>query len=303
MQNQFQPGVVLQEMRAASGDSSRYHVCLIDEMNIARVEHYFAEVLSAIEDRTPAKEGGFESSPIVTQDLPDDPERWTGQVLPGNLGIVGTVNMDESTHGFSRKVLDRAFTIELSEIELATNLTAKAENDVASHEIEFWPRDYWNCKSSRLAELDSASHESKIREIVDTLVQFNASLQVSQLQVGYRTRDEIILFVLNAADIGDSFKTSSGEVVDPLDLALMMKVLPRIAGGNNSIRRTLLGLLGIATSGTPLSHSEEPSELLENWESEGRPSTLDGARFPRTASRLCMMWDRLDTEGFTSFWL
>ncbi|MDB2686633.1 hypothetical protein N9Y42_05430 [Mariniblastus sp.] len=45
-------------------------------MNIARVEHYFAEVLSAIEDRRLATEGGFDSSCFVTQDLPNDPQQW-----------------------------------------------------------------------------------------------------------------------------------------------------------------------------------------------------------------------------------
>jgi len=303
LQNQFQPGVVLQEMRAASSDNLRYHLCLIDEMNIARVEHYFAEVLSAIEDRSPSQNGGFESSCIVTQDLQNDPERWGAQILPGNLGIVGTVNMDESTHGFSRKVLDRAFTIELSEIELGSGLDSETKPNSDSQTIEAWPREYWYCKASRLAEFSFGDHETRIAEIVETLIQINAALQVSQLQVGYRTRDEVILFVLNAEEIKQSFRTSTGEEVAPLDLALMMKVLPRIAGGNNSVRRTLLGLIGIATTGSPLSFSDEPTELIETWERAERPSALEGARFPRTASRLCMMWERLDIEGFTSFWL
>ena len=148
-----------------------------------------------------------------------------------------------------------------------------------------------------------ADHEERISEVVETLIQINQSLQVSQLQVGYRTRDEVILFVLNADQIKDSFVTTTGEEVDPLDLALMMKVLPRIAGGNNSVRRTLLGLVGIAMTGVPLSFSDEPTESVDSWEYAGRPSALAGMRFSRTAARLCMMWERLETEGFTSFWL
>ena len=74
-----------------------------------------------------------------------------------------------------------------------------------------------------------ADHEERIKEIVETLIQINQSLQVSQMQVGYRTRDEVILFVLNADQIKDSFVTTAGDEVDPLDLTLMMKVLSRIA--------------------------------------------------------------------------
>ncbi len=305
LQNTFRPGVVLQEMLAASNDNRRHHVCLIDEMNLARVEHYFAEILSAIEDRRLSPLGGFDSSAIITQTLPDEFAEWQDQHIPGNLGIVGTVNMDESSHGFSRKVLDRAFTIELSEIEL--DWQPRGSNDLSmsndSANPKSWPREYWNCRASRLAELESGKYEDEIRAVVEMLKLVNQTLQISQLQVGYRVRDEIALFLINAKDIESVFRTNDGSEVDPLDLALMMKVLPRIAGGSNSIRRTLLGLLSIAKSGILTSSETEPTELLSNWEQDGRPAEYRDAKFPRTTARLCLMWDRLESEGYTSFWL
>ena len=91
LNDRFRPGVVLEATRAAAEDGERYHVCLIDEMNLARVEHYFAEVLSTIEDRSPAEEGGFESGPLVAQKLPDEFSDWQRQNIPSNLGVVGTV--------------------------------------------------------------------------------------------------------------------------------------------------------------------------------------------------------------------
>ncbi len=54
LNDRFRPGRVLQQAKEAASDPSQFHVCLIDEMNLARVEHYFAEVLSAIEDRQPS---------------------------------------------------------------------------------------------------------------------------------------------------------------------------------------------------------------------------------------------------------
>ena len=138
--------------------------------------------------------------------------------MPSNLEIVGTVNLDESTHCFSRKVLDRAFTIELSEIELnaeidsADKQTSEGNSKGISQDqrIEAWPRAHWDCSASRLAEFNMADHEERNKEIVETLIQINQSLQVSQLQVGYRTRDEVSLFVLNADQIKDSFVTTAG---------------------------------------------------------------------------------------------
>ncbi len=135
------------------------------------------------------------------------------------------------------------------------------------------------------------------------LCEMNAILQQAQLQVGYRTRDEIGLFVLHAASIGKAFRTENGESVDPLDLALQMKVLPRISGGSNAIRGTLAGLLGWAVSGVANNAEADTDTSLSRWREAGRPAALADARYPRTAARLCLMWERLGSEGFTSFWL
>ena len=47
----------------------------------------------------------------------------------------------------------------------------------------------------------------------------------------------------------------------------------------------------------------EARGLLDAWEDAGRPAALPDARFPRTAARLALMWERFLAEGFTSFWL
>jgi MoxR-like ATPase len=304
LQGRFRPGVVLQELRVASTKKDDYHVCLVDEMNLARVEHYFAEFLSAIEDRRAAAGGGYDSSPILTQTLSDDPEEWQYQCIPANVAIVGTVNMDESTHGFSRKVLDRAFTLELSEVDLRW---VSSEDDRSEEEKSpsKWPLSYWHCRASRIRELDGSDPAAQrdVQTAIDTLEHINRVLRYSQLQVGYRTRDEVALFLINARDVTSSFVTRDNEPVDPLDLVVMMKILPRIVGGSNSIRRTLLGLLGFAKDGTPLKADDDPAEIIRVWESDGRPAAYTGARFPRTAGRLCLMWERLEVEGYTSFWL
>lgn len=139
LQGTFRPGALLQFAREAGENKNKNYVCIIDEMNIARVEHYFAEVLSRLEDRWPSPDGGYQSGPLISQKLLEADKLWAEQGLPTNLAIVGTVNMDEITYGFSRKVLDRAFTIELSDIDLGR------WEPVNHLEIEIlnWPSQAW----------------------------------------------------------------------------------------------------------------------------------------------------------------
>ncbi len=303
IQGDFQPGVFLQTARQASNDPDRHYVSLVDEMNLARVEHYFAEVLSTIEDRHASENGGFESGRLFPKNTGTQHGDWATQNIPANMGIVGTVNMDESSHGFSRKVLDRAFTIELSEVDLSWDVSDATA--AGTRERPRWPISFWHCPATRLSEADHSSFQFRTSAETATalLQQVNDCLMRCQLQVGYRTRDEVILFLVNAGEIADSFKTREGGQVDPLDLAIMMKVLPRLVGGSNAIRSTLIGLLGLANSGQPFVSEEDANSLVADWESENRPDALTNTKLPRTAARLCLMWDRLTAEGYTSFWL
>ena len=149
----------------------------------------------------------------------------------------------------------------------------------------------------------SEFEEAEIDKIIKILTEINGFLAHAQLQVGYRTRDEIVLFVLHAKDFKSSFVTPSGEPVNPLDLALHMKVLPRIIGGSSPVRRTVLRLLGWSWKGKPFQNDEDATPIIEDWDMNGRPGSIAGAQYPRTAARLCLMWDRLSSEGFTSYWL
>jgi hypothetical protein len=306
LEGAFRPGRILEVASDAVGADDVHHTLIIDEMNLARVEHYFAEVLSRMEDRRPLSAGGWVSSPLIQTSLQQSDAEW-GQVrLPANLAIVGTVNMDESAHGFSRKVLDRAFTIELSDVALEHwRPNGRVDPPVAGQTQQAWPVSAWWPRATRLSELPNLTEteESRVNEAVQSLIELNRILAAAQLQVGYRTRDEVALFLLHAEDIRSFFRTEDGEAIDPLDLAIQMKVLPRIVGGSAGIRRVLLGVLGWAITGTPYDHEEDAREIMESWESRGQPGRLPEARMPAIAGRACLMMDRLQSDGFTSYWL
>jgi hypothetical protein len=303
LEGRFRPGRVLEVAHQAFTDDDVHHTLIIDEMNLARVEHYFAEILSRIEDRRPHPEGGWQSLPLVQADLRESDGEWGAIRLPRNLGLVGTVNMDESAHGFSRKVLDRAFTVELSDVNLEA--WDHQPTQPAASPTEPWPIAAWWPRATRLSELGALTEGEReiVSGAIQELVALNQILSPAQLQVGYRTRDEVALFLLHAQEIRPQFVTTGGEEVSPLDLAIQMKVLPRIAGGNAGVRQVLLGLLGWGTSGTAYETDDEAQPVMEAWTSAGRPGRMPGARLPGVAGRACLMWERLNADGFTSYWL
>lgn len=285
LQNRFQPGSLARLIRAAS-DSGKFHVALIDEMNLARVEQYFAEVLSAIEQPDDPR--------LLSIDMPPGDVEWTDLRLPSNVALVGTVNMDESTHGFSRKVLDRAFTLELSQVDLEAMPRATVAAGTR------WPAEAWLAGARRPHDLAEAPD---FAPVIRTLVAANEILAEAQLQIGYRSRDEILLFVHRAKELEVLFRTRSGQPVAPLDLALQMKLLPRISGGSMAVRRVIWRLLTWAITGKASADENEVTHIVERWTSEGRKDSIASAKLPRTAARLALMAERLELDGFATFWV
>ncbi len=296
----FRPGALLRAARAAGDDPERFHALVLDEMNLARPEHYLAEVLSRIEARAPAPEGGWASPPLLTQPLGPADAAWNAVRLPPNLALVGTVNVDESAHAFSRKVLDRAFTLELAASDL-TQWEAKATPPAS---VEPWPASAWCPRAVRLSDLAAlteAEHDA-VEVAVRAVAEADALLAPAGLGTGYRARDEAALFVLHARAVPGAFRARAGEPVDPLDLALAMKLLPRLEGSRPAVRTAVLALLGWAWDGAARRDEAEALALLDGWEDAGCPDALPEARFPRMAARLARMAEAVVTDGYASFW-
>lgn len=274
----FVPGHLLRVAQKAQQNPDQQFFVLLDEMNVARVEYYLAEVLSHIEERESQPDGSIASDPLLPHASDSD---WSSIRLPGNLTIIGSVNMDETTFGFSRKVLDRSFVIEFSTVSLSSvNPLGEVEKTNA------WPVERWRQVGLSLAEHPNHNHED-VGRVISALETINQALAPLQMQVGYRVRDEIAMFVLSAHDCPDSFVGGDESVINPLDLAIAMKVLPRIQGTGPALRACLERLI---TWGDP----QAVAETTTGIETES---------FPFCAARLRMMLQRLDETGFTSFWL
>ena len=141
---EFVAGEFLKFIAKAWEDTDTPYFLCLDEMNLAPVEQYFAEYLSVIESRKSHEDGSVTTDPILEK----VDEEWyfnltasltmnegirkkfngEGICIPQNLIVIGTVNMDETTFSFSRKVLDRAMTIEMNEVDLDAGLTERYEH-------------------------------------------------------------------------------------------------------------------------------------------------------------------------------
>jgi hypothetical protein len=275
--DKFHPGTLLRAAEAAAADPDTQHFFLLDELNLARVEYYLAEYLSLLEERwrDPA-DGKIKSAPLAkSSPLDSSGKDWSGIYLPSNLAVIGSVNMDETTHGFSRKVLDRGFVLEFGDVDLSSFGSPGATPTPATWTAADWQSDYL-----RITDHPDLT-DPIIVDVVDVLTKLNDHLAALQLHFGYRVRDEVALFCIGAEAVRSSFITLSGEDVEPLDLAIMMKILPRIQGGSQGLRALL--------------------DALAQWAAGGEDGT--GRQFPFCARRIAIMRDRLTQEGFTSFWL
>ena len=106
----FNETILLEKMYEANYSKDIY-ITVLDEMNIARVEYYFAEFLSLLELPNP-DERYIE---VVSDEWENDPSQLRdGRIkLPENMWFIGTANNDDSTFAISDKVYDRAMIMNL----------------------------------------------------------------------------------------------------------------------------------------------------------------------------------------------
>ena len=238
--NRYVSTPFLDMARAAARAENRqraFFLCL-DEMNLARVEHYLADYLSALESRA-HRIPLHEDAPELT--------------LPPNLFVTGTVNVDETTHGFSRKVLDRANTLEFDEApELAGSMAAKgiARMDdelgasASQRQTLFLTARVANVGRARerLSQIDAAFPESALF----ALQAANDLLYAHRLHFAYRVRDDVLMFLANSFDAetqrGLLLPDTGENFTLALDLQIRQKVLPKLHGLSETLTPLLARL-------------------------------------------------------------
>jgi MoxR-like ATPase len=268
----FKKGPLTSVLEKAMDDRDKPYFVLLDEMNLARVEYYFSDLLSVMESRR-RENGEIVTTPVL-------PFKVNGRdiILPSNVYIVGTVNMDETTHPFSKKVLDRANTIEFNRVQLDyfAFLEDLEEQEPLSIENQFLAGDFLHIKDAYKDNM------ALIKKVTEVLVDINLQLEGIGAQVGYRVRDEICFYVIYSEK--DHLLTFEAA----MDQSILQKILPRISGSDERVWDTLKGLYEICTN--------------QVYDTDVLPE-FDKAIYPKSAQKVVDMIRRYRLDGFTSFWI
>ena len=274
-----------------------YFLCL-DEMNLARVEYYFADFLSIIETRHwDNKHQHIVSDPLV-QDIFDQyksvhrEEDATSIYISDNLYVIGTVNMDESTFPFSKKVLDRANTIEFNEVDISITPDFWEQNNENKTPINVSNSDL---RSKYLLPIDISSDEHEQAEKICTeLKKINDILSKDNLNIGYRVRNEILFYCLyTPGDNNSDFKPA-------LDKAIMQKLLPRIQGSGKQLK-DMLRILLCQFFGVNRSNDEIIG--MSDQDFDGMINANENQNYAISCKKLKEMLRRLKDDGYTAFWI
>ena len=266
----------------AARDPGRPYLLLLDEMNLAHVERYFADVLSGMES-------GFPTVPNLRREedgqwrlVPGAPELLP---VPKNLFLVGTVNVDETTHRFSPKVLDRANTLEFR---------------VRTQDLALHFRKPTACAPGHpqlvTSFLDVACDEDWHLEhlppwidlYADRLRALHALLSRGGFEFGHRVFYEAARFAAMWAACGGD------DPLHALDHQVMQKILPRIHGSRRIVGDMLLAMVGFCHD---LEIAPRPPEALEALLHHDAAN----AALPRSFEKVVSMVRHLQAHQFTSF--
>jgi len=291
------------------GNAMPYFV-ILDEMNLAHVEYYFADFLSVLESGR--DENGFTKESIKLHDK-EEAEIFQGipkeLKLPPNLYIIGTVNMDETTYSFSPKVLDRAFVVEFHDVDLENYPPQDSESKPSPETIKALRdsilTDLRGEKGKFLArskeEVNKAVRALKATEYWGVLVELNGALEPYDMHFGYRVVDEIALFFQSAKESQDKGIVEFRDDDEIFDLALLMKVLPKFHGNRKKLKEPLKAILKLCLSENAKTRVQDLGReavlsILKNWEKE-----KENFRFKHTARKVLRMLRQLYEIGFASF--
>lgn len=259
---------------------------ILDEMNLAKVEHYFSDFLSCLESRH-SDNGTIYQEPIhlhAQSGLVETNNSYYDVIepaieIPTNLYVTGTVNVDESTYMFSPKVLDRANVIELNQVDIVNypNVSSNNQGLVLSKLPDFTSLhlpsadDYVNTPDSAKSFLKG------IHKI----------LEAHNLHFGYRVINEISKYVINTME----FCGESAENINrALDLQASQKILPKLNGPENKLEDVIDELLQFLSENGPTREDDQSD-----------PTEFRNTKFPLTTEKLARLKTSLSVNGYASF--
>lgn len=289
LSGKFNPGAILEFIKEAQDNTDKPYFLCLDEMNLARVEYYFSDFLSIIETRENV-DGKIVSDSLVNEKYyktdTEAVKKYGKIIIPENLYIIGTVNMDETTFPFSKKVLDRANTIEFSFVDLMAKPVVNTVDmpRPLNEDNAFLKTEY--------LYLNDVTDDNVVTTTCFELEQLNQILLKANLHVGYRVRDEITFYMCNN-------KKAEGLISETaaFDNQIMQKILPRIQGSSSAIKEVLIEMFQkCAGDYSGLTGSNTYEQMINCIETKE-------CKYPNSARKIAFMVRRFEEDGFTSYWL
>ena len=327
-----------------------FFVCL-DEMNLAPVEQYFAEVLSILETRKhprnpetkevdmktikteviveakyfqqlgkmpifknketgdPLKQKltdrdiymklyGIDEEKDINKEVGEKTELTIlGLTLPGNVLIIGTVNMDDTTHQFSRKVIDRAMTIEMNGGNLSAMFGGSKNLEYLEDEAE--QQKWQNAFTQRYISADEVLNahpqeaETIMEKLPERLNEINKALKGTPFEVSYRVLNELTIMVGVLLDDNEEGKSIDDIINQAVDNILLMKILPRIEGDAD--------MFAIKKKDVQYDNRLKWLEsIAPDISTDGEEEEKESKQTAR--EKIHEMIERLDNQEFTRFW-
>lgn len=289
------------------------HFLILDEMNLSHVERYFADILSAMESEAaiPLHQDGKRMA--NGQEVPN------AIVLPPNLFIIGTVNVDETTYMFSPKVLDRANVIEfrMEAKEIEAYLDAPKAVKLAGLNGEGLAK-FGKSFVEAAADKSRAVPEAVKGKFKEEMLLFFVLLQQHHAEFGYRTSYEAGRFIHFFKELGGDKDEHGNPIPDEkwfaaaMDAVIVQKLLPKLHGSRTKLEG-LLWALGYACGADwgNMAAFEFQVACLEAGEAqnEGKYSpeavhkALKGkdARYPLSFDKILRMHRKLVRDQFVTF--
>ena len=239
-----------------------------------------------------------------------------GLTLPENVFIVGTVNMDDTTHQFSRKVIDRAMTIEMNGGNLADIFSDKDELVYAEQ-----PLTMDNLQAKYVSAKEILTHCSTVTNNEDMhnyiigkgeiglpqrLNEINKVLNGTPFTVSYRVMNELTIYLAVLLDQAEeegkeiTFDSFKQYVETAIDRILLMKILPRVEGDDE-----MFHISDKERNANELSdQAEDGHEFTKlDWLKQIAPQhNEDNQNEYMAVDKLSEMIERLNRQSFTRFW-
>ncbi len=239
-----------------------------------------------------------------------------GLTLPENVFVIGTVNMDDTTHQFSRKVIDRAMTIEMNGGALTDIFSDKddltyTEKPLTMDDLR---AEYISAKEV-IKNCSAVTGNEDILKYIkgetedglpQRLEEINKALYGTPFMVSYRVMNELTIYLAVLLDKAEedgqeiSLEVCKQLANTAIDKILLMKILPRVEGDDEMFRisekeRTANGFSDQADDGHEFTKLDWLRQIAPQHTEDNKDSYM-------AVDKLSEMIERLNRQSFTRFW-